>query len=331
MTVMASNSQMTTKRLLVGAIDFGTTFSGWAFSFKHDYDSDPTKAKTKHWQSKSGTLVTEKTPTCALVNPDGKTLRAFGYDAENEYRELLDKGEEENYFFFKRFKMELYCKMGKDLKRDMTIEDEFGRPLLAADIFGMSIKFLVDDMLNNAGKGIDGIIKPSEIHLVVTVPAIWSDAAKQFMREAAEKAGICKERLTIALEPEAASLYCRHVHIHKPGELGNVSMDKLPMGTKYIVVDAGGGTIDVTVHETGSEHTLKEVKPASGGDWGGIMIDKEFENLLIRIVGQTVFEKFKHEEKEDWIDMQREFESRKRETTVDSDGENRDENTCITN
>jgi molecular chaperone DnaK (HSP70) len=81
-----------------------------------------------------------------------------------------------------------------------------------------------------------------------------------------------------------------------------------------------GGTIDVTVHETGNEHTLREVKPASGGDWGSIMIDKEFENLLICIVGQTVFEKFKNEEKEDWIDMQRDFESRKRETTVDSDG-----------
>ncbi|XP_060603557.1 heat shock 70 kDa protein 12B-like [Ruditapes philippinarum] len=202
----------------------------------------------------------------------------------------------------------------------MTIEGEFGRPLLAADIFGMSVKFLVDDMLNNASKAINGIIKPSEIHLVLTVPAIWSDSAKQFMREAAEKAGICKEQLTIALEPEAASLYCRHVHIHKPGELGNVSMDKLPMGTKYIVVDAGGGTIDITVHETGSEPTLREVKPASGGDWGGIMVDKEFENLLIRIVGQTVFEKFKHEEKEDWIDMQRDFESRKRETIVDSEG-----------
>ncbi|XP_060603566.1 heat shock 70 kDa protein 12B-like [Ruditapes philippinarum] len=125
--------------------------------------------------------------------------------------------------------------MGKDLKRDITINDESGRPLLAADVFGMSIKFLVDDMLNNAGKGIDG------------------------------------------------------------------------------------GTIDVTVHETGSEHTLREIRPASGGDWGSIMVDKEFENLLIHIVGRTVFEKFKHEEKEDWLDMQREFESRKRETTVDSE------------
>ncbi|XP_060603565.1 heat shock 70 kDa protein 12B-like [Ruditapes philippinarum] len=133
----------------------------------------------------------------------------------------------------------------QDLKRDMTLEDEFGKPLLAVDVFGMSIMFLVDDMLKSASKGIDGIIKPWEIHLVVTVPAIWSDAAKQFMREATKRAGICEDRLTIALEPEAASLYCRHLHIHKHGDLRNESMNKLPMGTKYIVVDAGGGTIDV--------------------------------------------------------------------------------------
>ncbi|XP_060556288.1 heat shock 70 kDa protein 12A-like, partial [Ruditapes philippinarum] len=174
-----------------------------------------------------------------------------------------------------------------DLKRNISIEDEFGRPLLAADVFGMSIKFLVDDMLKNANKGIDGIIKPWEIHLVVTVPAKWLEYVKND-------------------EPEAASLYCRHLHIHKPGDLGNVSMNKLPIGTKYIVVDAGGGTIDITVHETGSQQTLREVRPASGDDWGGIMVDKEFEKLLVSLVGQTVFEEFKHTEKEDWLDMLKE-------------------------
>ncbi|XP_060603563.1 heat shock 70 kDa protein 12B-like [Ruditapes philippinarum] len=200
----------------------------------------------------------------------------------------------------------------------MTIEDEFGRSLLAADVFGISIKFLVDDMLNAVNKGIHGLFKPSEIHVVITVPAIWSDAAKQFMREATKKAEITKERLTMALESEVASLYCRHLHIHKPCELSNACMDKLPIGTKYIVLDAGGGTIDVTVHEIKSEHTLREVRPASGGDWGCIMVDKEFENLVERIVGEKVFEKFKQEEKEDWLDMQREFELKKRETKVNS-------------
>jgi hypothetical protein len=34
---------------MVAAIDFGTTFSGWAFSFDHDYKSDPTKISCKQW------------------------------------------------------------------------------------------------------------------------------------------------------------------------------------------------------------------------------------------------------------------------------------------
>ncbi|XP_053391030.1 heat shock 70 kDa protein 12B-like [Mercenaria mercenaria] len=305
-------------RFLVGAIDFGTTYSGWAFSFKHEYEADPTKATVKHWLSKSGNLVTNKTPTCLLIKPDGKTFQAFGYDAENEFRDLVDKNQHGNYYFFKRFKMKLFKKLGKDLKRDITLEDEFGKSLLATDIFAMSVKFLADDMLANAGKGIDGILKSSEIHWVLTVPAIWSDAAKQLMREAAGKAGICKERLTIALEPEAASLYCRHLSVHKNVGSSEFSISKLPDGSTYIVVDAGGGTIDVTVHETGSAHTLREVRAASGGDWGGTMVDKAFENLLITVVGKEVYDKFKVEETEDWLDMLREFECKKRETMVDS-------------
>jgi hypothetical protein len=38
-----------TKKLMVAAIDFGTTFSGWGFSFDNDYKSDPTKISCKHW------------------------------------------------------------------------------------------------------------------------------------------------------------------------------------------------------------------------------------------------------------------------------------------
>jgi hypothetical protein len=40
----------------------------------------------------------------------------------------------------------------------------------------MSKKRIVDDGIRN-----------SDIHWVLTVPAIWNDAAKQFMREAAEE------------------------------------------------------------------------------------------------------------------------------------------------
>ena len=92
---------------MVGAIDFGTTFSGWAFSFLHEFRSDPTKSTVKHWYSGTGAVVTEKTPTCALIKPDGETLEAFGYEAENKYCQLAENDEHEDYYYFRRFKMTL--------------------------------------------------------------------------------------------------------------------------------------------------------------------------------------------------------------------------------
>jgi hypothetical protein len=35
--------------LVVAAIDFGTTFSSWGFSFKHEFMIEPTKVNTKNW------------------------------------------------------------------------------------------------------------------------------------------------------------------------------------------------------------------------------------------------------------------------------------------
>ena len=44
----------------VAAIDFGSAFSGWAMSFRHDLEKEPSKVFTKHWNS--GQQITPKTP-----------------------------------------------------------------------------------------------------------------------------------------------------------------------------------------------------------------------------------------------------------------------------
>lgn len=36
-------------KLLVAAIDFGTAYSGYAYSFRNDYKLDPLKITTNHW------------------------------------------------------------------------------------------------------------------------------------------------------------------------------------------------------------------------------------------------------------------------------------------
>lgn len=59
-----------------------------------------------------------------------------------------------------------------------------GRPKKALEVVSIAIKYLCDQcmkMLTEKG------VKKDDVLWVVTVPAIWDDFAKQFMRKAAEK------------------------------------------------------------------------------------------------------------------------------------------------
>jgi hypothetical protein len=54
------------------------------------------------------------------------------------------------------------------------------------------------------------------------------------------QAGLVTNKLTIALEPEAASIFCRHLSVHTAISGGNTSIAKMPVGFRYMVLDAGG-------------------------------------------------------------------------------------------
>ena len=61
-----------------------------------------------------------------------------------------------------------------------------GNKLPAFDIFKMSISYLkkeAEKLLMEKGYR----VSPDDVRWIITVPAIWSDAAKQFMREASEQ------------------------------------------------------------------------------------------------------------------------------------------------
>jgi hypothetical protein len=107
-----------------------------------------------------------------------------------------------------------------------------------------------------------GLVSPSEVQYVVTVPAVWSPGAKQLMREAAKKAGLfdkVESQLTLALESEAASLCCRERELNlSAAQWKPVRSLLLPrlcavsrgsdfvvmilgyQGMKYMVLDLGG-------------------------------------------------------------------------------------------
>ena len=68
------------------------------------------------------------------------------------------------------------------------IEDENMRPLPAMTVFALAIQFLRQDLHKHLLTRISEL-KESDIRWVLTVPAIWNDKAKQFMREAAVQVG----------------------------------------------------------------------------------------------------------------------------------------------
>lgn len=61
--------------------------------------------------------------------------------------------------------------------------------LPAIDIFRYAIKSLKDHF-EEAAKGRGVVFKPEEVLYVLTVPAIWSETAKEFMKKAALKVSL---------------------------------------------------------------------------------------------------------------------------------------------
>lgn len=107
------------RRFIVAGIDFGTTLSGYAFSFKHNWKI------VHHSLHYSNKFVSSKGPSILLLKPD-KSFLAFGFGAINTYSDLREdstsdsdssdsdsqeeteciaKKEWRNYYYFHDFKM----------------------------------------------------------------------------------------------------------------------------------------------------------------------------------------------------------------------------------
>lgn len=308
--------------LMVAAIDFGTTFSGYAFAIRNDYKVDPTRVNGSVWQTGSQPGLSLKTPTCVLFDPDQHFV-AFGGEAEDRYTEIANEDEQNDnseltrWYFFRRFKMQLYDK--QEIRRDLMLEAENGNCMPALKVFSESIKFLrchLEDHLRNKP---DGMIRPDEVDWVLTVPAIWSDPAKKFMREAANMGGIPNSRLILALEPEAASIYCKNLPVDRTvSSSGKSTLDAFAPGTQYLILDAGGGTIDITVQEIKSDGDIKQIYMANGGDWGGTKVDRAFDDFMVDIVGQETMDHFRNTDRSEYLTLSREFEIKKRSIRPDS-------------
>uniref|UniRef100_A0A3P9MWJ3 Heat shock protein 12B n=3 Tax=Poecilia reticulata TaxID=8081 RepID=A0A3P9MWJ3_POERE len=337
---------------VVVAIDFGTTSSGYAFSFTQDSEAIH---MMKRWEGGDPGVANQKSPTCLLLTPDLR-FHSFGFAARDFYHDL-DPEEAQHWLYFDKFKMKIHST--SDLTMETELEAVNGRKVRAIEVFAHALRFFREHALKEVKDQSSSVLEGEEIRWVITVPAVWRQPAKQFMREAAYLAGLvppdCPEQLLIALEPEAASIYCRKLRLHQVIDLSlqpitnGLDLDgtrpfdssfrqareqlrrsrhsrtflvesgtgelwsELQTGDRYVVADCGGGTVDLTVHQIEQpQGTLKELYKASGGPYGAVGVDLAFEAMLCQIFGKDFIQSFKAKRPAAWVDLMIAFEARKR-------------------
>ncbi|KAF8249243.1 actin-like ATPase domain-containing protein [Wilcoxina mikolae CBS 423.85] len=130
-------------------------------------------------------------------------------------------------------------------------------------------------------------VRRSKIQYVLTVPAIWSDAAKSLMVQAAEGAGFGTHRVDFSLvgEPEAAAAHTLHT----------IQPNHLTPGDTFIICDAGGGTVDLISYKITNLNPLQTVESVSGtGDLcGSVYLNERFEQHIRNVLGDDVIDGMK--------------------------------------
>ena len=113
----------------------------------------------------------------------------------------------------------------------------------------------------------------------LTVPAVWSETAQAKTHACAVAAGMTKDNeLTMITEPEAAATYA----------LDTMNPHDLKVGSTFVLVDAGGGTVDLISYKVTTLKPILKVKEAATGTGalcGSTYINRLFEAFLLRKLG----------------------------------------------
>jgi molecular chaperone DnaK (HSP70) len=120
-----------------------------------------------------------------------------------------------------------------------------GRSLPLMEVIKYTLKYISEQALQKLQEQV-GKVVPAKIRWLLTVPALWSEEHKMFMRKAAVAANIIdstnSQNLLLCLEPEGASIQCRE-------DAEKTVREQMVKNSIVMVLDCGGGTVDITVHK----------------------------------------------------------------------------------
>jgi molecular chaperone DnaK (HSP70) len=132
------------------------------------------------------------------------------------------------------------------IMKELSLSDAGGPSTKPIDIIAEYLAHVKAHLIKNLdiqyGKG---LWRTLPITLVITFPAVWSDAAKYATLQAVNQAGFNDtempqlKRTIMTTEPEAAAIYTIQ------SLRGGIQDEQFAVGDGLIVCDMGGGTVDL--------------------------------------------------------------------------------------
>ncbi|CAG8504980.1 9395_t:CDS:2 [Funneliformis mosseae] len=281
-------------RVVIG-FDFGTTYSG--FTYCH-VSEEKNLCSNDLWHGEVGQL---KTNTVLQYDDEYNNVRSWGAPALVKKPNRRDRNRNNENKPVELFKLHLE-----------NILDNF-KPKLSVDY-----KKAITDYIREIGKVIKETISIrwpkidffEHVLLVLTVPAEFSEKTKAIMRMCVYDAGLtkdeCSKNLQFTTEPEAAAVYCmknrtgsyttrKYVLFESYFVLNILThlLNHLNALANFMIVDCGGGTVDLTTRKFINEEELGEITERTGDFCGSTFIDTEFIKYLRKKLGDKPMDSLK--------------------------------------
>ncbi|KAK8072718.1 hypothetical protein PG996_006066 [Apiospora saccharicola] len=283
-------------RLLSIGLDFGTTNSGVAYGLVGNRNLsgsvmvDVILGWASHRKIKSE-RESEKVPSRLHYDDRGNTT--WGHNIPKDARilqwfKLLLPKEEELPEYLRN---SAHLKEAREMLRQLGVD-----AITVTSAYLYVVKLLWEHSIEamKSSKGPD-FVEEATFQVFFTVPAIWSETARKNVAEAVKKAGILDDRqpsknrnitpgkttIKYISEPEAAAICVLDSQLsYRPD---------LEKGDKFMVVDCGGGTVDIICYEVvepAPNLKIKECTKGTGDLCGATFLDQAFCKYLVDTVGE---------------------------------------------
>ncbi|KAI9866990.1 MAG: hypothetical protein M1813_000388 [Trichoglossum hirsutum] len=309
---------MATHKFIVG-VDFGTTYTGVSC-----VPSSKTGLRDvsiiQDWPGPSREAeVTYKTPTRIAYPTEGNerfcTSNTIGYSvtpkmkSHSWFKLLLDRSAATRF-------------------DDPSLRDTEGPGILrlprgktAQEVCADYLREIFQTVMSKLEKQVSAeVLRITAIEFWFTVPAIWSDSAKQGTLAAARTAGFGTrpgDEVNLISEPEAAAIATLKWLTSDGAE------DQITPGDGVLICDCGGGTVDITTYLIRSvlpELSFEELLVGEGGKCGSTYIDRQFHQWMSNKFGDK-FNNLPFSNKGPGSRFMKEFECCKRDYGSNSDVE----------